>query len=121
MLLEYFCLMTLVHVHQLVSHLEQHCTLQDAQLRHHLHTLEARLRRLTGEDKEALEEESAQCTQLIDSLYRQAQQSVPSSAPQPSHTGIPEQEPSGRQLHVPAVAASNSSQEAPPLLLGPPS
>lgn len=75
---------------------------------------------MTAEDKEALEEESAQCTQLTDSLYRQAQQSVPSSMPQPMYTGVSEQEPS--RQHVPTAAASSRSQEAPPpLLLGPPS
>lgn len=112
--------MTQVHVRQSVNRLEQHCTLQDALLRHHLHSLEARLQGFTGEDKDALEEELAQCTQLIDTLYRQARQSVSSSVPQPLHSGVPEQEPSGRQLHV-AIAASSSSQETPPLLLGPPS
>lgn len=100
---------------------QQHCVLQDAQLRHHLHSLEARLQGLIGEDKEALEEETAQCTQLIGSLYRHPHQSVSSPAPQPLHSGVPEQEPSGRQLHLHTVAASSSSQEAPPLLLGPPS
>lgn len=94
--------------------------MQDAQLRHQLHSLEARLQSLTAEDKEALEEESAQCTRLIDSLYRQARQSAPSSVPQPMYTGVSEQEPS--RLHVPTAADSSRSQEAPtPLLLGPPS
>ena len=110
-----------VHGDQSVTHLKQHWTLQDALMRQHLHSLEARLQGFTGEDKDALEEESAQCTQLIDTLYRKAHQSVSSSAPQPLPGSAPEQEPSGRQLHVTAVAASNSSPETPPLLLGPPS
>lgn len=94
--------------------------MQDVEVCYQLHSLETRLHSLTAEDKEALEEESAQCTRLIDSLYRQASQSAPSPVPQATYTGTPEQEPS--RLHVPTAAASSQSQEAPPpLLLGPPS
>ena len=71
--------------------------MQDVKLCYQLHSLETRLHSLTAEDKEALEEESSQCTRLIDSLYRQAHQSVPSSVPQPLYTGVSEQEHSRQQ------------------------
>lgn len=96
--------------------LTQHtAVLQDSQLQAQLESLETRLQGLTGEDKEALEEESRQCTQLIDTLYRQAHQSAPSSVAEPVHTGG--QSPAGGQLH-PAVTSSSHQQT--PLLLGPP-
>ncbi|DBA89950.1 TPA: hypothetical protein ACH3X2_004438 [Trebouxia sp. C0005] len=99
---------------------------QDKQLQHQLQTLQAKLQGLTGEDKEATEEELAVCKQLMHSLYNTSSQSG----------SMPQTEPSRRQASATAAANganrlqlpqaqspghSNSSLPAAPLLLGPPS
>ncbi len=95
--------------------------LQDVQLQDQLQTLESRLQNLTGEDKEALEEESRQCTQLINDLYRQPHQSAPQSMAQSVQSGEPDQASSGGQQLHPVAAVTSSLSQATPLLLGPPS
>lgn len=94
--------------------------LQDTQLQNRLQSLETRLQGLTGEDNEALEEESRQCTELTNNLYRQPHQSVPASMAEPSQDGEPDQASSGGQIHPFAAVTSSLNQET-PLLLGPPS
>ncbi|KAL3161427.1 hypothetical protein ABBQ32_010316 [Trebouxia sp. C0010 RCD-2024] len=93
---------------------------QDTQLQNRLQSLETRLQGLTGEDNEALEEESRQCTELTNNLYRQPHQSVPASMAEPSQDGEPDQASSGGQIHPFAAVTSSLNQET-PLLLGPPS
>ena len=102
------------------------CSLQDKQLQHQLQTLQAKLQGLAGEDREAIEEELATCTQLMHSFCNTSIQSA----------SLPQAQPSRPQASATAAAVSsgapmvpqaqshsygNSSALAAPLLLGPPS
>lgn len=91
-------------------------------MEHQLQTLESRLQGLTEEDKDATEEELAGCRQLIQILYHASSQS---EAVLQSHSDGPSSsaavQPASTLPQAQLDAHSNSSQKAPPLLLGPPS
>ena len=100
------------------------CSLQDKQLQDQLQTLQAKLQGLTGEDREATEEELATCTQLMHSLYNTSSQSASMPQTQPSRPPASATAAAVVNLApmVPqAQSHSNSSPPAMPLLLGPPS
>ncbi|DBB04979.1 TPA: hypothetical protein ACH3X3_010256 [Trebouxia sp. C0006] len=97
---------------------------QDKQLQHQLQTLQAKLQVLTGEDREATEEELATCTQLMHSLYNTCSQSasIPQTQPsRPPASATAAAVVNGAPTVPQAQSHSNSSPPAMPLLLGPPS
>ncbi len=97
-------------------------SLQDKQLQHQLQTLQAKLQGLTGEDKEATQEELAECTQLMHSLYNTSSQSASMPQTQPSRPQASAAAVANGTPRLPqAQSHSNSSLPAAPLLLGPPS
>jgi len=72
--------------------------------------------------RQATEEELAQCTQLINSLYRPSSQSADMPQSQPSRPlSATAAAPDAPRQPQAQLASSNSSQPAAPLLLGPPS
>ena len=91
-------------------------------MEHQLQSLESRLQGLTGEDKDATEEELAGCKQLIQMLYHASSQSEPvlqSQSDRPSSSAAVQ--PASMPPQAQSNGHSNSSQKAAPLLLGPPS
>lgn len=90
---------------------------QDSQLGSQLHALEQKLAKLTGEDQEAIVEESAQCRQLLHVLSSTTQ---PSKAVQ-EDTSPPYQQPAAAQQNGHRDAThQNDAAANTPLLLGPP-
>ena len=104
--------------------------LQEPHLHDQLHGLQSKLQALQGEDKEAVEEESASCTQLITMLYQPNSKQANRSVPLPASTATPVQSSSNvhapdaqRHLHEQQAGQLTYTQSpaAGPLLLGPPS